>query len=103
MANANLCMFVNACTYVLGLNERYVRHMYIAYVWEESWQQYTNRERDTQKETEIKHRGLYHTFCLLNGVTWKKQDHSLQSSVWVQIKNTVFNFDIGSKSVVGIQ
>ena len=47
MAHANLCMFVNACMYVLGLNERYVRHMYVAYVWEESWQQ----EREIERES----------------------------------------------------
>ena len=61
MANANLCMFVNACTYVLGLNERYVMHTYVAYVQDQNWQQQT--ERDTQRERQtIKHRGSYHTF-----------------------------------------
>ena len=45
MANANLCTFVNAHTYVLGLNERYVMCMYIAYVSEQNWQWQRERER----------------------------------------------------------
>ena len=64
----------------------------------------THTERETERETDdIKHRGSYHTFFLLKGAVWKKQDHSLQSSIWVQIKNIVFNFDIVLKSVVGMQ
>ena len=37
------------------------------------------------------------------GAVWKKQDHSLQYSILVQIKNRVFNFDIVLKSVIGMQ
>ena len=48
MATANLCMFVYACTYVLGLNERYVMCMYVAYIQEQHWQRQTDRERDGQ-------------------------------------------------------
>jgi hypothetical protein len=60
------------------------------------------RQRDREM---IKHRGLYRTFFLLNGATWKKQNHSLQWSVLVENKNIVvmFNFDIVLKSVVGMQ
>ena len=50
------------------------------------------REREREKEMAIKHRGSYHTFFLLKGAVCKKQDHSLQSSTWVQIKNIVFDF-----------
>ena len=46
MANANLCVFVNAHTYVLGLNERYVMCTYIAYVLEQNWQEQRERERE---------------------------------------------------------
>ena len=94
MANTNLCMFVNACMYVLG--ERYVMCTYVAYVWKQNWQRQTaEREKDRERERErerdgIKHRGLYHTFFLLKETVWKKQDHSLQSSIWVQIRNVSF-------------
>ena len=100
MANANLCMFVYACTYVLGFTEWYVMCTYVAYVQVQNWQH--QRERQTERET-IKHRGLYCTFFLLKETVCKKQDHSLQCSIWVQIKNIVFNFDIVLKSVVGMQ
>ena len=65
----------------------------------------TERERERDRETTIKHRGLYCTFFLLNWVVWKKQDHSLQSPVWVKNKSIVliFKFDIVLKSVVGMQ
>ena len=43
--------------YVLGLNEIYVMHMYVAYIWEERWQWHKERnrrtERDRQRETTI--------------------------------------------------
>ena len=43
----NLFMFVYAHTYVLGLtNEKYVMHMYVAYVWEQNWQRQRDREID---------------------------------------------------------
>ena len=109
MANANLHMYVNAHTYILGLNERYVMHTKVAYVQEQHWQQQRQREgerqRERERETTIKHRGLYGTFVLWKGTAWKKQDHSLQSSILVKIKNIVlmFNFDIVLKSVVGMQ
>ena len=93
MANANLCLFDYACTYVSGLrNERFIIHTYVAYVQEQNWQQHTEREtereRDRQRErqTTIKHRGGTVPF-FSNRAVWKKQDHSLQSSVWVKIKN----------------
>jgi hypothetical protein len=98
-------MFDNACMYVLGLNERYVMCMCVAYPWKESWQ-HTKRQRDRQRERRmtIKHRGLFCSF-LSKGAVWKKQDHSLQSFVWVQIKkfNLIFNFDMVLKRVVGMQ
>jgi hypothetical protein len=104
----NLCMFVNAHTCILGLNERYIMCTYVAYVQEQNWQQPRVRQTDREREREtenwtIKHRGMYHTFFVLNGTVWKKQDHSLQCSIWVQIENIVFNFDIALKSVVGMQ
>ena len=46
---------------------------------------------------------MYHTFFLLKETVCKKQDHSLQCSIWVQIKNILFNFDIVLKSVVSMQ
>jgi hypothetical protein len=107
LANANLCMSNIACTYVSGLNERYVMHTYVSSLCTRAklttTERETERERDRDRQTTIKHRGLYHTFFLLNKAAWKKQDLSFQSSVWVQIKNIVFNFDIVLKSVVGMQ
>jgi hypothetical protein len=65
------------------------------------------RERETERERErrIKHRGSYRTFFLLKETVWKKQDHSLQCSILVKIKNIVliFNFDIVLKSAVGMK
>ena len=93
-------MFVNARTYVLGFNKRYVIRTYVAYVWEQNWQHQTDRQTDTErdKDTErereretIKHRGLYRTFFLLIGAVWKKQDHSLESSILVQVENIVLS------------
>ena len=96
MANANLCMFVNAHTCVLGLNERYVMCKYIAYVSEQNLQWQRERERERDKAQEIK------PYFFLKGAVCKKQDHSLQSSVWVKSKNIFFKFDIVLKSVVGM-
>jgi hypothetical protein len=65
-----------------------------------------NNSKDTQREQNrwtIKCSRLYHTFFVLKGAGWKKQDHSLQCSVWVQNKNMSFNFDTVLKSVVGMQ
>ena len=81
-------MFVNAQTYVLGLNERYVMHTYVAYVWEQNWQQQTERERE--REMDYKAQGIIPYLFILKGAVWKKQHHSLQSSIWVQVKNIVF-------------
>jgi len=64
-----------------------------------------DNDKERERETTIKHSGSYCTLFLLKGAVWKKQDHSLQSSILVQIKNIVllFNFDTVLKSVVGIQ
>ena len=56
-----------------------------------------DRERERDKAQEIK------PYFFLKGAVCKKQDHSLQSSIWGQIENIVFNFDIVLKSVVGMQ
>ena len=93
MANANLFMFGYAHMYVLRLtNEKYVMHMYIAYVQKQNWLRqrhtHTHRERERERNRDsTKHRGLYCTFFLWKGVVCKKQDHSLQSSVWVKTKH----------------
>ena len=81
-----VCSFMH--TYILGLtNGKYVMRTYICSLHLKAKLSKTERETDG-----IKHRELYHTFFLLNGAVWKKQDHSLQSSVWVQIKNISFYF-----------
>ena len=126
MANANLCMFVYARTYVLGLNERCVMHTYVAYVGEQNWQRktdryiYTHTEREREREKERYANsvhpqtpyGLYfstitwdHTVPVFfqRGQFGKKQDHSLQRSFWVKTKMVLLDFDIVLKSVVGIQ
>ena len=100
MANANLFMFVYAHMYVLGLrNEKYVMCMYVDYVWELNWQRQRDRETERQRDRETKRQRdsvnkaqgiISHLFS--KGGFCKKQNHSLQSSVWVQIKNTVFKF-----------
>ena len=52
LADANLCMCVNARVYVLGLNVRYVMLTYVAYVQEESWWQQTDRETERERQTD---------------------------------------------------
>ena len=106
MANVTLFMFVYAHTYILGLmNEKCIMCTYVAYIWKQNWQRIqTQRDKDRERQANnIKHRGLHHTFFLLNGAVWKKQDYSLQCSVWVETKNIYFNFDIVLKSVLGMQ
>jgi hypothetical protein len=82
-------MFVYARTYVLLLNEKYVMHMYVCSLcWraklmenkDREQRQTENKERERERD-DIKHRGSYHTFFLLKGAVWKKQDHSSQSSI----------------------
>ena len=102
MASANVFMFVYAHMYVSGLrNERYIMCTYIAYIQEQNWQR--RRDRQTEWERDKAQGTVPHLFFLLNGAACKKQDHSFQSSVWVQIKITVFNVDIVLKSAVGMQ
>ena len=93
-------MFVYACKYALGLNERYIMCTYVAYIQEQHWQQQTEREMDDKAQGIVPY-----LFFLLNKAIWKKQDHSLQNSIWVKIKNIILilNFDIVLKSVVGMQ
>jgi hypothetical protein len=60
-------------------------------------------ERQTDRQTDNnKAQGLYHTLFFKEAVC-KKQDHSLQCSIWVQIKNIPFNFDVVLKNVLGMQ
>ena len=101
-ANANLWMFVYVCMCALGLtNDKYVLHMYVCGL---HWRaKLTKTERQRDREITIKHRGSYCAFFLWKGSAWKRQDHSLQSCVCVQIKTVSFNFDIVSKSVLGMQ
>ena len=95
-------MFVHARTYVLGLTERCVMCTYVAYVWEQNWQHQTDRETE---RWQYKAQGIVPHLFLLNKAIWKKQDHSLQSPVWVKNKSIVliFKFDIVLKSVLDMQ
>ena len=64
----------------------------------------TTPKKETEKDKNNKAQGIIpHLFSFKNKAVCKKQDHSFQSSIWVQIKNIVFNFDIVLKSVVGMQ
>ena len=99
MANANLCMFVYAHTYILGLtNEKYAMHTYVRSLRLRA--NLTRTERDTESQTDgrmaitcaprpprivlwydYKAQGSVLYLFSLKGGSLQKQDHSLQSSV----------------------
>jgi hypothetical protein len=71
---------------------------FVSYIQEQNWQ--WQRDRHTHRERErddYKEQWIVLYLFSLNGVDWKKQDHSLQSSSLVEIKNIGFNFDIVDK------
>ena len=98
MANANLFTQAYVHTYVLWLNEKCVMRTYVC-----SLRLKAKLTMNPDRETDDKAQGIVLFLFSFKGAVWKKQDHSFQSSVWVQIENIPFNFDIVLKSVVGMQ
>ena len=84
------------------MNEKCVMHTYVCSLRLKA-KLTMNPDREIDRETDDKAQGIVLFLFSFKGAVWKKQDHSFQSSVWVQIENIPFNFDIVLKSVVGMQ
>ena len=99
-------IYVNACTYVLGLrNERYIMCMYVHSLHMRAKLTKTKREsdRETERQTTINHRGLYHTLFSFKCGSLEEAISQLPKFCLSKIKYIAFNFDIVLKSVVGMQ
>ena len=93
MANAYLCMFVNARKYVSGLtNEKSIMPMSVRSLRTRAKlmtpERQRERERDRETETTIKHRGLYCTF--FQGGSLKKARSQLAKFCLNKNYNKVF-------------
>ena len=85
--------------HILGSNERYVIHTYVAYIWEQNWQQQRDRETDNYKVQQI----VPHLF--LRGQLGKSKItvYKVLFDYKLKILFSLFNVDIVLKSVVGMQ
>jgi hypothetical protein len=87
---------VHLCTNVcISIEWKYVMRMYVVYVWKQNWWRVkAQRDRDKESETGKQHKaqGIAPYLFSFKQAVWKKQDHSLQSFVYINLKYTYFNF-----------